>query len=364
VFFRIVRACLIVWTLLATALCIASVVATGSHQQSAAATMIQDQNLRDLRTEVAHAQALAFTYCLDPQDPAWTAYQTSSDQIDTWLLTAAANASNPSDLTGVASAIRQWQDGIVIAHQEAQTTGVSASTAQSLQTLYSAIDAQITAHSTPVGAHQSASVAFLVIGLVMAGIGVLGFLAGLVLTARRTRRFLNIGLAVGLLAMVGTVTVIGVYAGHSAAAQQVDSRVAIVSEAQAQTWDSQSMAAMSVLDPLQASSYEAQTRTLVQDIQATLTRNGLANKFVDDLNQRQDTIANTSDPAQRSSLIVDSSPWTSQASVLGSMISSDRPDEDSLVVQALWYIVMVAAACVIAIIATLAGIHARTREYA
>jgi len=326
--------------------------------------MIQDQNLRDLRSEVAHAQALATTYLLAPTDSEWKAYQTSSDQIDTWLLTAASNASNPADLTVVASAIRHWQDGITLAHQEAATASVSASTAQALQTAYALVGEQITTQLTAAGAHRSASIAFLVIGLVMAGIGVLGFLAGLVLTARRTRRLVNVGLAIGLVAMIGTLSVIGAYTGQSAFAQSVDSRVAVLSEAQATTWDSWSMAAMSVLDPDRASSYDAQATKLVAEVQANLSQNGLATSDIDALVQRQGTIATTTDPAQRSSLIVDASPWQTQASDLESMISADRPDQDSLVVQALWYVVMVAAACVLAVISTLAGIHARTKEYA
>jgi multisubunit Na+/H+ antiporter MnhC subunit len=65
-------------------------------------------------------------------------------------------------------------------------------------------------------ARESAANPYTVIGILASALAALGFLIALYMTARRTRRVINIGLSLGLLAVVGAIVIVGVYTETSA----------------------------------------------------------------------------------------------------------------------------------------------------
>ena len=368
--FQVMRVGLVVWTLLSTVLCLASILASQSHQQSSAGAMVHAQDLRDLRSEVSHAQSLALASLLDPQTDEgadrWDSYLGSRTQIDLLLLTSAASADHPTDLGGVADFLRVWQENLSVAHHDALAPETSGIDVRDVTASFDDVMAAIGAESSATADQGSSSTPFIVLSIVASVLGGLGFVVVSVVTARRSHRVINIGLSIGLLAIIAAIVAVGIYASRSADIATTDSRAATLSQAQSDVWTAQAQDILSVLEPDSWQSHTASAGDLILSAQHNLAgfpALNLSPSDISTLGQTQSTIASTEDLETRKELVTNETPWKDVADTIGTLIDQQRPDSHNLVVPAVGYVITVATCCVIAIIATLAGIHARTKEY-
>jgi len=368
--FQVMRVGLVVWTLVSTVLCLISVLASQSHQEASAGALVHAQDLRDLRSEVSQAQATALTSLIDPQGTGganlWNLYGKSRTQVDLLLLGSAASATHPTDLGDVANALRTWQEDLAVAHHDATGLGMTAAAISGITSDYTAMMNTINAELDSTASQESSSTPFIVLSILASSLGGLGFVVVLIVTARRSHRVINIGLSIGLLAIVAAIVAVGIYANHSGQISDTDSRIATLSQAESDTWDVLSNDAVSVLDPGSWTSHTDLATSLLTSVQDNLVNLPPPTPITSPLAalvSTQSTIASTADTDARSALVTDLDPWQTEASAISAAIDSERPDSASLVVPALGYVITVATCCVIAIIATLAGIHARTKEY-
>ena len=360
--YRIMRTGLVVWTLLSAVLCVGSILASQSQQESSASAMVHAQDLRDLRSSVSHAQASALSSLLQASDaPAWKAYEDARDRVDQFMLASAASANSPAEMNQIASAIRHWQDDLILAHQSKLSDNT---------TLLKDLLDSFTTVTTRIGdAYSSASqgpstAPFITMGIIASILGGLGFLMVAFATARRSHRVINIGLSIGLLAVIGAIVVVGIYASRSSQISVLDSRISSLSEAEVHTWDSQALAALSVLDVDSWTTHVMDAQSHGGSLRKALSSAGFdLGKPVEGLILRLDQIADATDPDLRTSLVVDSEPWESMDLVLRNAIEAERPSSGSLVVPAMSYVILLTSFCIVAVIAALAGIHTRTKEY-
>jgi len=369
--FQVMRVGLVVWTLVSTVLCLASVLASQSHQETSAGALVHAQDLRDLRSEVTHAQSAALISLIDPQTTgadSWKTYDDSRTQVDLLLLGAAASAVHPADLQDVATALGDWQDTCAVAHHDALGAGMAPDATTQITSSYADVLEAITWQLNATSNQESSSTPFIVLSIVASVLGGLGFVVVSVVTARRSHRVINIGLSVGLLAIIAAIVTVGVYANQSGKISVTDSRIASLSTAESDVWTSLSEDALSILEP---DSSQTHTVSATNSVSSASTAVNSANPVyssvstsVSALTKSQSTISSTSDPDARKALIQDQSVWQDAANAISAAIDAERPASMSLVVPALGYVITVATCCVIAIIATLAGIHARTKEYA
>ena len=364
--FQVMRVGLVVWTLVSMVLCLASVLASQSHQESSAGALIHAQDLRDLRSEVSQAQAMALTSMLDPQGTSgknlWNLYGESRTRVDLLLLGSAASAAHPADLGDVANALRTWQENLAVIHNDLSQQGVlDGNATTTITTNYTAVITAITAELHATASQESSSTPFIVLSILASVLGGLGFVVVLVVTARRSHRVINVGLSIGLLAIIAAIVAVGIYANNSGQISNTDSNLADLSQSQSNLWDARSEDALSVLEPDSGQAHLDSATDLATLVSTTLRSMSLPE--VSTLVTDQKTIASTTDPTARSTLVIKGSSWQNLSTTLGTTIDSNRPDAANLVVPALGYVVTVATCCVIAIIATLAGIHARTKEY-
>jgi len=352
-----------VYTLVVTVFGVVAVTAAQTEQQSRAETITHAQDVRDLRVEVAQAQASALASLLDPQGGDWTTYQQVSSTIDLSLLTAAASASHPSDLEATASGIRQWRDDITVAHNQA-TSAASAPDATTVDTAYhTQVVAALSGDAGVTTDDQASWITVVRFALGLFATAVLVHLLAMVVMAQRTHRVINIGLAIAMLAVAGATAVLGIYDARSSQISVTDSRVATLSQAQADTWDIQSMTLMAVVAPDTSASSLAQATSLMGSLAtAASTFPDLADS-VSQVSSRMSDVTSAADDASRAALALDATPWQATAAAIGADIDAQRLDTATLVVSSLWYVVALASGCVVAIIATLAGVHARIKEY-
>jgi len=363
------RVGLVVWTLVATVLCLGSILASQAHQESSAASLIHAQDLRDLQSEVSHAHAEALTSFLDSGvtgQGQWDSFQTSRTQIDILLLTSAASANYPEDLSEIASTLRAWQDQLTLAHRDARdvpSDELPDLDIDQVTASFSAVTDAIGSEVATTSDQGSASNPFTVMSILASVLGGVGFVIVSVVVARRSHRVINIGLTIGLLAIIGAIVAVGVYASRSSQISVTDSRIATLAQAQSDTWNTQTLSALSVLDPDSWQSHTRDASELTTLIRANLNGFSGPTTTLIALADAQETLAVTDDTAERSAQVLDGIPWKNAAAAISAALDQERPDTSSLVVPALGYVITVASCCVIAIIATLAGIHARTKEY-
>ena len=367
--FQVMRVGLVVWTLVSTVLCLASVLASQSHQEASAGALIHAQDLRDLRSEVSQAQATALTSLVGSHASSadlWKSYVDSRTQIDLLLLGSAASAAHPTDLGHVADTLRTWQENIAVTHHDASGSGISSTASADITASYTTVMSAIETELNATTNQESSSTPFIVLSILASVLGGLGFVIVSILTARRSHRVINIGLSIGLLAIIAAIVAVGVYANHSGQISDTDSRISVLSQAQSDTWDVLTDDTLSVLEPEVWQSHVGAGAILLKSVQDNL--NGMSSAAdigtpLDTLAATQSDITTINDADGRTVLVTNLSPWQDTASAISSEIDVIRPDSADLVVPALGYVVTVATCCVIAIIATLAGIHARTKEY-
>jgi hypothetical protein len=190
------------------------------------------------------------------------------------------------------------------------------------------------------------------VSIVAAAFAVAGFLAAAVITARRSRRVVNAGLTTGLLAVIGIVAMAGVYASQVSRISTADSSFARLTQAEANVWDARSQVALAVLDPGQSPSPLGEAGSLLTTATSALGGDGVATD-----------LANLSTALTNGTLTVGSDLWQTTIAGLDSA-GHNRPDPAGLVVSATPAVIIVSGLGVVAAIAALAGIHARTKEYA
>ena len=355
-FYRLIRAGLVVLTLLSSLVCVIGVQMSQSSQTSVADHLVSVQGLRDLQSEAARAESTALIWLVRPTDATWDSYQLANDQIDLLLMTSAASVDRPGDLAEVASALRNWQEAVTIAHYHGGTD------AAAIQTVLDRYDdlSQALARATSDSAGPSDNQALVVVGLVFAVIAALGFVCALVLVALRSHRVVNLGLAAALAAIIGIVSVMGVYYARPHQILAMDSETARLSQAVVDTWDARSLDALAVLLPDRGTLPQA--TALVNSLYDDLASQGLP---VDALLNRQQYIIGISDIRLlgESDMVTDAVPWRELADAIGAQIDDRRSDPHDLILSAQWSLATVCLLGVAAAIATLAGINSRTKEY-
>jgi hypothetical protein len=361
------RTGLVIWTLLATALCIGSVLATQTQQESSAATMLHAQDLRDLRSAVAKTHATGLSLMTSPMNSDLiAAYDQVRSTTDHLILASAGSYVGHGDMGSVISSIRTWQDDLAVSLHIISNGSVDPLRVSLLDTEFRNVTTAIDQAYSSVSVDATSTTPFIIIGIIASVLGGLGFVMVSVVTARRSRRIINPGLTIGLLAVIAAIVTVGFYASKSAEISVVDSRISAFSQAQADTWTSRAQVAMGVLDPDQWSTHLTQAQTTAHSIQPTVMK---VVAFIDsDLEEGFTTLSSAVD-----SLVTDSSsaphtlssnlPWLDLAQTLSNLIDDERLTEDNLVVPAMWYTALLALLCVVAVVFLLSGLHSRTKEY-
>ena len=342
-----------VLTLLSSLICVIAIETSQSGQASVADHLVSAQDLRDLHAEAARAESTALVWLVEPTSTTWQSYQLANDQIDLLLMGSAASAEQPSDLAAVASALRNWQEAVTIAHYHG---GADAAVIQTVADRYGDLSSALAAATASIAPRGSS--ALVVIGLVAAVIAMLGFICALVMVALRSHRVVNLGLVVGLAAVIGIVTVMGVYNARPQQILAMDSQTAQLSQVLADTWDVRSLDALSILLP--HNNTVPQATALVDSLKEALRPHDLP---VDLLANRQESIMSTTDTQSLTDLVTDVLPWQTLADSIAESIDNQRSDPHDLILSAQWSLVAVCLLCVVAAIATLAGINSRTKEY-
>ena len=352
--YRLLRAGLVIWTLLTTIVCVLGVVMEESNQAAVADSLAAAQDLRDLNVQASKAESDALAYLAAPGDAAWDAYQTSSDQVDQLLLAAAASATDSGTLTGVATTMRQWRDAIAVAHA---ATTVAPGDVQQVTDSYATMGTALTGAINQSAGSSAAGSSASIIGLVFAILAVVGFIWALVLVARRSHRVLNIGLAVGLVAVVGLVATMGISIGRLGQIAAADSQTSALSQAGADLWNTRSLDALAILQPDNKQSLLDTASRLFGSVNSVVS-----NDRMTALAQVQ-TGADSADANLLATLVGNADPWQSAADSIASAISSTRIDPHSLIPDTQWSLGVLSGLCIIAVIATLTGVHTRTKEY-
>ena len=357
-FYRLIRAALVVLTLVSSLICVIAIQASQTSQASVADSLVSTQNLQDLQVEVAQAESIALVWMANPTDSTWEQYLSLRSEIDLLLMASAASA-KPANLNDVANALRNWQDAVTIAHLN---NGEDPATITMVDNRYGDLTRHLSsaiASSIP----PSGSSALTVIGLVAAVIALLGFAGALVLVAMRSHRVINIGLAIGLLAVIGTVAVMGTYHARPQQILSLNSQTTQLSWAAVDTWNSRSLNTLAILVPSKQWAI-TQAETIANSLRhnPVITSQNLTAQ-ASGLAARQQEIIDASEPSERVALVVDDKPWQTLASAIEASISRQRTDPPDLVASAQWSLVTVFLLCVTAAIATPAGINSRTKEY-
>jgi len=370
-FYRLIRAALVVLTLVSSLICVIAIQASQNSQASMADSLVSTQNLHDLQVEVAQAESVALVWMADPTEDTWQQYLSARAQIDLLLMASAASA-KPTDLNDVANALRDWQDAVTIAYYHGSkdtdddAIDIAAITAAitMVDNRYNNLTSQLAkaiTNSTP----PSGSSPLTVIGLVAAVMALLGFVGALVLVAMRSHRIINLGLAIGLLAVIGIVAVMGAYHARPQQILTLNSQTTQLSQAAVDTWNTRSLNTLSILLPSRESAMiEAET------IANSLHRNPVIisqnlTAQVSGLVARQQEIMNASESelVNQVALVANDKPWQTLATAIEASITSQRTDPPDLIASAQWSLVTVFLLCVTAAIATPAGINSRTKEY-
>jgi hypothetical protein len=350
---------LVVWTLLSFAVGTGVILAWERDQADTAEAILHAQDLRDLRAQVAQANAAGLIWAIDPSDdPAWTAYQQASDQVADLLVRTAANSGTSPHLNEVSRALRAWQDAVAGAHAALDPTAIADITAH-YQSVTDILDTTMFA----TGSSDSSWRTFTAVGIVASCLSAVGFVVAGTLTARRTHRVVNIGLTLGLLAVIGAIVVISLHASQSLRIQVAEQSNAALSQAQADLWDARSQASLAVLDPAAGQDHANQAQALADRLTAGLADEPPMQVWALSLSDHVDQIAGDLTAADRAPLVLDAAPWQDAANAIADQLDVQRPVPDALVVPALVPVISLAGLCLVAIVATLAGIHTRVQEY-
>ncbi|MDR2896765.1 MAG: hypothetical protein LBV30_09000 [Propionibacteriaceae bacterium] len=163
------------------------------------------EQLGELTVQLANSQQDALVWLANrsqstaSETSAWQHYQTGSDALTASLITT-ANLTDPADsMLPVAIAIDHWRQGIWQAHASLTAGDMAGAQAELIQLTagYSAIsEALADASATDIDQVQASLV---ILSISLAGLSVLAIFVGLCLTARRSHRLINRGLALALI---------------------------------------------------------------------------------------------------------------------------------------------------------------------
>ncbi|MDR2930062.1 MAG: hypothetical protein LBV06_04040 [Propionibacteriaceae bacterium] len=340
-----------------------SAIATSqSNQQQVAATVQHVHDLQDLRADVAQAQSIAMAsfVATTPQqvDTQWQGYEQAGEAIAKSMVGAAVNTTDLAQMNQIVTDLTRWQTAVALAH------GAGASPTTASATIQTVVDAQASLDSTLSGAIDSVgqttvTSSALVVALVVAVATACLFLTALVIIARRTHRVINIGVAIGLIAAVAMVAPLAGYLKATTEADHSSTYRGQLSAIDVNVWSGRSMGALRILDP----SRSADTVTaMTSDVVTAVGQTGMSGQVEAAL---QAFVAHQNQAATDSTpdLVLDATTWQDLSDQINSEISSVTTWAAAGVVPSLTPSILIVVGGLIGIGGTLAGVHARTKEY-
>jgi hypothetical protein len=346
---------LVIWTILATALCIGSVIETKNQQEISASVNTHAQDLHDLYAGVVelHADRLVALTDLENSTLA-TQAETAAVSLDSSLLASASSATSADDLSAlgdVLSTLRSWQARYTLATQGDQLP--AAFTVRELdQGADKLKDSIRRAHSS---LDVVSTTGFIVVGIIASILGAVGFVLVLVKTAQRSHRILNIGLTIGLLAVIAIIATVGVYANKSSAIYRDQGQESTLLEAHTEIWESRAEAARNELSAISGTSDSPQSHLNTARRLITSLDVPEGKQLIEYLAAIEKTF-----PEQQFGSI---EPWRNASTQLRDIMEANRPLPDQLIVDITGYIANLFLMGIVAVIGLLAGISTRTKEY-
>ncbi|MDR0848141.1 MAG: hypothetical protein LBN10_03715 [Propionibacteriaceae bacterium] len=361
-FFRLVRLWLLIVTLVCTAFGVVCVVVSESAQESSAQAAAYSQDLEDLHSTLAqaHADALLHFAGAGTMD----SYADATSQADSLLAGLAHDSpSDAQDLVSLFTAVRQWSTQVGV---DAQSR--TPNSGQASQTAYETVDETLTRLIDATSPNRDSGLTILVLGLVGLGVGALCLLAGLILTALRSHRVINVGLALALLATIGSIVTVGLYSANTTAISSSDETASRVVQASYHAWTALQQDCLSIIDPTNAASHlelaakEVSTALgIVPDRDAAVYEVASQLSGLDAYNE---SIASASAGDDRRVAVSDKAVfWTDFQAIVDTTVDGIRPDPKSLVVNSVPYIVALVACGLTGVACVLYGVHVRAKEY-
>lgn len=339
-----------------------SSIVTAQNDQSS--LFVHAQNLQELRVELSHGQALALSSFLNPKSSqgsiSWQAYEESRNEIPSLILAAAASAKDPIEGVGdVALAVLQWQDTIYTVKRSITETRPADYNIQKVTSSFAEVEQAMTRAVAKMVEAPSYYTLFRTLGVVASILAGLGFLLASWLSAQRTHRVINIGLTIGLVAMIGVIITVQLFVARSSELSNADDQANQLSQAQYQTWDCQSLSALSILLPDSPEDFSSSALKLANSVLDQVAGWNDLSDSATAVVGIQEKIAETDNPME---LMLNSSVWHDSASAISDIITVIRPSPDSLA-EPIWYSITLAGLCAVAVTATVVGINVRTKEY-
>ncbi|MDR2973284.1 MAG: hypothetical protein LBV00_01025 [Propionibacteriaceae bacterium] len=361
-FFSWLRFGLVVSTLVAAVLGVIATVVSQADQADLVASQASSLNLMEMKAMGAEAQSDALSSLLDPHGSQgrsqWQAYTDATATMTDLLLTATGSTSSPTDLHDVAQSFSAWQSALFSVHQDGLAAAVTPDALKPATQTYTVMIDALTAH---VALHTDTDSTIIVVAFVLAVLVSIGFVMALIATARRSHRVINIGVTIALLLSLGSVYVLSWYNGQTTAAHTISDATWTLTDVRVDTWDTRSLSASAILDPTTRTTSPTATEAASQlEAPASDWWFELSEETAAVVNQVATISAATPDQAR--TLILDDSSWRLLSDKIGALVSYTPPTRS--LIPAFVPASLIAGLGAGAVIATLAGVHARTKEYA
>jgi hypothetical protein len=343
---------LVIWTLLATAWCVGSLLTTQTQQEEAAAAYSHGQDLLDLKAGIAWAHSAGLVLLTDQDNPTFRRdFNEANRVVDRQLVACASSSLDLEAMSRVATAVRAWQS--LFASTLAAGELPDDFTVSDLDGAYQSVRDSLAAADT--------SLSFIytypsIIGAIVASVlGALGFIVVSIMTARRSRRVINVGLTLGLLAVIATIMVGASYAKQYSNVYTDNDQLSYMIDAKCKMWSSRGVQAMSEYPPYLGSGSTGQE---------SLDR---ARSYLDKANeqfaQEMTGYLATIEQALKDDNITSQDPWIAAATAIDDKVDTIRLNHDDIVTPATGYVIAVSVLGIVAVICLLVGISARTKEY-
>ncbi len=356
--FSWMRFLLVVVTVGATVLSAFAIAGAYLARDQNATAARHSQSLAELRAQVGSAQASALSSLLDPAGDGrseWTGFERSHDRTMSLLLDASATADPASEMAAWSPDLLRWASALTSAHQQALAGGDPASSVIEATVIFTRLDQALATAATPApsGDATGVVVAAMVLG-VLAGAG---FLLALVVTARRTHRVINLGLLAGLLGCVAIVVTVGLVNADLSRDARAGADVVALSGLQADVWRVRSLDAEAVLTTgslTEATELAASVQRRVESAWPAFSGPAAA------------LVAHQSQLAARpeAALVLDHGVWQEFSDQVGAVIDQEHAQGLGGASTGAWPILWAGLFGLVAVVATLAGVHQRTKEYA
>ena len=357
-FFRLVRVWLLIAVVASSALGVFSIVASESAQESSAQSTAYFQDLEDVQSTVTQAH----TYGLLDQVGAHSGdlYNETVLEVDSLLVQLAHDG--PGDARSLAALftdVREWSAGVAVDAQSSYAQpGLDSDKAY--ETANTTLSRLIDESSQSRDSGQT----YVILGIVALSVGCACLLAGLILTAYRSHRVINIGLTLALLASIGSITTLGLYASNTAAISTSDHTASRVVQASYHAWNSLRLDCLSSIDSAHSESHLDMAAQELSTAQAlTADRDLAVESALTTLATLHDSIAGTSGVDREKALASATSTWTDFQGVVDATLNNTRPNPESLVVDSAPYIIALVLCGLAGVGSVLYGVHVRAKEY-